>query len=361
MSWVGGCRRCRWPMMPSSCSPTGPAMLGPISPLATTTSQRSRRSAGRLDGVPLAIELAAARVRALSVGAILERLDDRFRLLTDGPRTVCPGSRRCGRESTGHSLLTEQNGCCFAGWRSFLGGFDLGAARAIAGGGDVERYQVLDQLTLLVDKSLVVADDSGGRTRYRLLETVRQYALEKLGESGEADAVRSRHRDHYTSLAAVLDAPADRDYEQRVDQAEIEIDNLRAAFGWSRENSGHRARANAGLVAAAAVDHARPPPGRAGLVRRRPGRSRERAAPRGGARGTCACARRRGRARHPEVGAADSLDQAQQALAIAREVDDPALLARALTACGSIAAFFTRFELARRVLRRGHRLGPCRG
>ena len=97
--------------------------------------------------------------------------------------------------------------------------------------------QVLDQLTLLVDKSLVVADDSGGRTRYRLLETVRQYALEKLGESGEADAVRARHRDHYTSMAALLDAPAGSDYEQRLEQAEIEIDNLRAAFGWSRENS----------------------------------------------------------------------------------------------------------------------------
>ena len=119
----------------------------------------------------------------------------------------------------------------------FLGGFDLDAAQAVAGGGDVERYQVLDQLTLLVDKSLVVADDSRGRTRYRLLETVRQYALEKLGESGEADAVRSRHRDHYTALAALLDAPAGTDYEQRLEQAEIEIDNLRAAFGWSRENS----------------------------------------------------------------------------------------------------------------------------
>ena len=90
---------------------------------------------------------------------------------------------------------------------------------------------------LLVDKSLVVADDSGGRTRYRLLETVRQYALEKLGESGEADAVRARHRDHYTAMAAVLDAPAGSDYEQCLEQAEIEIDNLRAAFGWSRENS----------------------------------------------------------------------------------------------------------------------------
>ena len=77
----------------------------------------------------------------------------------------------------------------------------------------------------------------GGRTRYRLLETVRQYALEKLGESGEADAVRARHRDHYTAMAALLDAPAGSDYEQRIEQADIEIDNLRAAFSWSRENS----------------------------------------------------------------------------------------------------------------------------
>ena len=96
---------------------------------------------------------------------------------------------------------------------------------------------MLDLLTLLVDKSLVVAENSGGRTRYRMLETVRQYALEKLGESGEADAVRSRHRDYYTGMAALLDAPAGSDYDQRIEQAEGEIDNLRAAFLWSRENS----------------------------------------------------------------------------------------------------------------------------
>src|SRR6202012_4142134 len=75
-----------------------------------------------------------------------------------------------------------------------------------------------------------------GRTRFRLLETMRQYAAEKLGESGEADAIRSRHRDHYTALAALLEGPSDSSYGQRVDQTEAEIDNLRAAFGWSREN-----------------------------------------------------------------------------------------------------------------------------
>jgi DNA-binding CsgD family transcriptional regulator len=234
-----------------------------------------------------------------------------------------------------HALLTEPERVLFCRLAVFLGGFDLDAAQAVAGGGDVERYQVLDQLTLLVDKSLVVAENSGGRTRYRLLETVRQYALEKLAESGEADAVRSRHRDHYTGLAGLLDAPAGSDYEQRIEQAESEIANLRAAFLWSRENSDvelalalasslqplwqARGRLREGLAwldVALADDNAQHP-GVAAAVRARALADRARLA--------------------IWVGDADSLDQAQQALAIAREVDDPALLARALTACGLVA------------------------
>ena len=293
----------------------------------------------RLDGVPLAIELAAARVRALSLAEILDSLHDRFRLLTGGARTAVRRQQTL-RASVdwSHALLTEPERVLFRRLSVFLGGFDFDAAQAVAGGGDVERYQVLDQLTLLVDKSLVVADDSGGRTRYRLLETVRQYALEKLGESGEADAVRARHRDHYTAMAAVLDAPAGRDYEQRVEQADLEIDNLRAAFAWSRENSDVQ-------LALALASSLQP----LWLAR---GRLRE-------GRTWFDTALADNNAQHPEVaatvraraladsamlglwaGAADSPDQAQHALAIAREVDDPALLARALTACGYIASYF---------------------
>ena len=136
-----------------------------------------------------------------------------------------------------HALLTDTERVLFRRLAVFLGGFDLDAAQAVTGADGMERYQVLDQLTLLVDKSLVVAENTGGRTRYRLLETVRQYALEKLGESGEADAVRSRHRDYYKSMAALLDAPARNDYEQRLDQADVEMDNLRSALGWNLENS----------------------------------------------------------------------------------------------------------------------------
>ncbi len=174
----------------------------------------------RLDGMPLAIELAAARVRALSLTEIVDSLHDRFRLLTGGSRTAVRRQQTL-RASVdwSHALLTETERILFRRLSVFNGGFDLHAAQSVCGEVDIERYQVLDQLTLLVDKSLVVADEGSGRTRYRLLETVRQYALEKLGESGEADIVRSRHCEHYASIAALLDAPARTDYEQRLEQA----------------------------------------------------------------------------------------------------------------------------------------------
>ena len=200
-----------------------------------------------------------------------------------------------------------------------MGGFDLDAAEAVAGGGDVERFQVLDLLTLLVDKSLVVAESTSGRTRYRILETVRQYALEKLGESGQADAVRARHRDHYTAMAALLDTAARTSHEQRLEQAETEIDNLRSAFAWSRENSdtararGWRRRCSrCGSHAAGSGKgwHGSTPPS---PTKRHTGR--------GGAGGARGGARRQGHARrygrHRQHGASP------QALAIAREVDDP--------------------------------------
>src|SRR6202034_2133383 len=151
----------------------------------------------RLDGLPLAIELAAARVRALSPAEILDVLHDRFRLLTGGARTAVRRQQTLlASVDWSHALLTQPERVLFRRLAVFMGGFDLDGAQSVCGGGDVERYQVLDQLALLVDKSLGVADDRGGRTRYRLLETMRQYALEKLGESGEADVVRTRHRDY---------------------------------------------------------------------------------------------------------------------------------------------------------------------
>jgi predicted ATPase/class 3 adenylate cyclase/DNA-binding CsgD family transcriptional regulator len=289
----------------------------------------------RLDGLPLAIELAAARVRALSLTEILDSLHDRFRLLTGGARTAVRRQQTL-RASVdwSHALLTEPERVLFRRLAVFLGGFDLDAAQAVAGGGDVQRYQVLDQLSLLVDKSLVVAENLRGRTRYRLLETVRQYAQEKLGESGEADAVRTRHRDYYTTMVALLDAPSVSFLEQFFsEQAEIEVDNLRAAFGWSRERSDvELALALASSLAAPWLLMGR---GREGLAWFDNILSEENTA--------ALNAKVRARALADQallaawVNAAASLDQAQEALAIARAIDDPALLLRALASCCLIA------------------------
>jgi predicted ATPase/class 3 adenylate cyclase/DNA-binding CsgD family transcriptional regulator len=298
----------------------------------------------RLDGMPLAIELAAARVRSLSLTEIVDSLHDRFRLLTGGSRTAVRRQQTL-RASVdwSHALLTETERILFRRVAVFLGGFDLDAAQKVAGDDTLERYQVLDQLTLLVDKSLVVAENNAGRTRYRLLETVRQYALEKLGESGEADTVRSRHRDYYTSMAAELDAPARADHERRIRQAEIEMDNLRGAFGWSLENRDTElALALASSLQPLWWTRGRILEGRAWFNAALPDDPTDldgAAAVHARALADKACL-------DTWTAGAASMGGARKALKIARELDDPALLARALTACGFTAGYTDNAELA---------------
>jgi predicted ATPase/class 3 adenylate cyclase/DNA-binding CsgD family transcriptional regulator len=289
----------------------------------------------RLDGMPLAIELAAARVRALTLAEILDGLRDHFMLLTGGARTAVRRQQTL-RASVdwSHALLSDSERTLFRRLAAFMGGLDLDAARTVCSGDDMQPHQVLDQLTLLVDKSLVVADDVRGRTRYRMLETVRQYAQEKLSDSGEAGQVRTRHRDYYTARAetlAKLHDPA----RWRLAQAEDAIDNLRAAFAWSRDNGDvehalaltsalwplwvARGRLREGLAwfdAAFSVgpeDSVQP----ATLAR--------------------ALADRAGL--NAQVGAVNQLDDARRALDIAREIGDPELISRALASCAGSAAF----------------------
>ncbi|OBF98353.1 transcriptional regulator [Mycobacterium sp. 852002-51152_SCH6134967] len=183
----------------------------------------------RLDGMPLAIELAAARVRALSLHQIADSLNDRFRLLTGGARNTMRRQQTL-RASVdwSHALLTDAEQVLFRRLGVFMDGFDFDAAQAVAATNEAEQFQILDQLTLLVDKSLVTADEESGAMRYRLLETVRQYALEKLAESGEATLMRGRHRDHYVATTARLEGD-----ERLIDWAEQETGNLRAAHAWS--------------------------------------------------------------------------------------------------------------------------------
>ena len=286
----------------------------------------------RLDGLPLAIELAAARVRALSLAEILDSLHDRFRLLTGGARTAVRRQQTL-RASVdwSHALLSASEQMLFRQLGAFVGGFDLDAVQAVVGN-DMSRYQVVDLLTLLVDKSLLVAGETSGRTRYRLLETMRHYAAEKLRESGEADVVRARHRDHYTSMASLLDGPSGSDYGWRVEQAETEIDNLRAAYAWSRENGD----AELALALASSLTplwQPRPAEGVAWFDMVLGDSTHHEIAP---------AVRARALADRVLLVSmigwdADIKDQAEEALAVARDSGNPALLARALAACGLIA------------------------
>jgi predicted ATPase/DNA-binding CsgD family transcriptional regulator len=193
----------------------------------------------RLDGIPLAIELAAARLRAFSPAEIAAGLHDRFRLLTGGSRTAVRRQQTL-RASVdwSHALLTEPERVMFRRLAVFAGGFELGAAEIVGSGNGLDQHQVLEQLVELVDKSLVAAEESEAQeaTRYALPETIRQYAAEKLAESGEADAVRTLHRDHYAVVVSELAQRAG-DRRHQIRQVEDNIDNLRAAFQWSLELS----------------------------------------------------------------------------------------------------------------------------
>jgi non-specific serine/threonine protein kinase len=207
----------------------------------------------RLDGIPLALELAAARVGTLTVDLIAQRLGDRFRLLTGGSRTVLPRHRRLSALlDWSHDLLSLPERLLFRRLAVFAGGWTLEAAEAVGAGDGVEPESVLDLLAQLVDKSLVLPEaGADGVGRYRLLETVREYARERL-EAGEAAAVRRRHAAHYLALAEragpELRGPTQMAWLPRLD---AEHDNLRAALRWALQ----RDEIETGLRLSGALDY----------------------------------------------------------------------------------------------------------
>jgi predicted ATPase/DNA-binding SARP family transcriptional activator/DNA-binding CsgD family transcriptional regulator len=192
----------------------------------------------RLDGLPLAIELAAARVGALSVEQISEKLEDSLKLLTVGDRTAVPRQRTLrGTLDWSHDLLSEEEKKLFWRLSVFAGGWTLDAAEGVGWDNDIEQGETLDLLSGLVDKSLVISEPTeDGGVRYRLLEPVRQYALEKLEESRNADSVRRRHSEYFLALAEAAEpelwGPEDNAWLERL---EAEHDNLRAALSWTLE------------------------------------------------------------------------------------------------------------------------------
>jgi predicted ATPase/DNA-binding CsgD family transcriptional regulator len=216
----------------------------------------------RLDGIPLALELAAARVKVLAVEQIAERLSDRFRLLTRGSRTALPRQQTLrGTLDWSYALLTEPERVLLRRLAVFAGGWTLEAAEQVCtfDAGDSTYYvpgvdegsadtppsedssvsppDILDMLTELIDKSLVVAEEQEGATRYELLETIRQYGLERLEASEEVELLRRRHAEHYLALAEEaephLPAPGQGQWLERI---HLEHDNLRAALNWLTEH-----------------------------------------------------------------------------------------------------------------------------
>lgn len=194
----------------------------------------------RLDGIPLAIELAAARVRSLSAEEISRRLDHRFRLLTGGSRDTLPRQQTLrALIDWSYDLLTEPEKALLRRLSVFAGGWTLSAAEAVCADEPVEDWEVLDLLTALVDKSLVVAEPAGDGTRYRLSETVRQYSGDRLAESGEAMGGRAA-----ACFLALAEEAAPQltgpDQAAWFSRLEAEHDNLRASLAWKEQSADGR-------------------------------------------------------------------------------------------------------------------------
>ncbi|MDB5076481.1 MAG: transcriptional activator domain protein [Chloroflexi bacterium] len=192
----------------------------------------------QLDGIPLAIELAAARLSVLSVEQIAARLGDRLRLLSDGNRTALPRQQtlRAAIEWS-YNLLTAGERVLFRRLAVFAGSWTMEAAEAVCAGESLSRHAVVERMSGVIGKSMVNVVEAGESVRYRLLESVRHYALEQLCAADEEDAVRERHCDWYLALAERAE-PELKGPEQAewLAQLELEHDNLRAALGWAGEH-----------------------------------------------------------------------------------------------------------------------------
>jgi predicted ATPase/DNA-binding SARP family transcriptional activator len=207
-------------------------------------SRRNARSVAqvcrRLDGMPLALELAAARVRTMPVEEIVARLDRRFLLLNAGSRTALPRHQTLRAAiDWSYELLSEPERQLLEQLSVFAGGFTLSQVEAVCESRDDAAGQILDMFAALVDKSLVIAKGEQRPDRYRLLETIREYARERLEQRGEGASVRQRHAAYFTALAeeAEPNLLGGRRREW-IDRLSMEQDNLRAALHWTRSEPG---------------------------------------------------------------------------------------------------------------------------
>lgn len=188
----------------------------------------------RLDGLPLALELAAARVAVLSPAQLAERLDDRFALLTSGSRSALPRHRTLrAAVDWSYDLLTESEQLLLDRLSLFAGGFTLDAAEVICAGDGIRDHEVLDLLAALTTRSLVAMQEEEGQARYGLLETIRDYAGERLRARGADEALRRRHAEYYLTVAREAEPDLVLGRPRRLHLIDIEHENLRAALAWS--------------------------------------------------------------------------------------------------------------------------------
>ena len=208
------------------------AFASPSFRLTAENSVAVARICRQLDGIPLALELAAARVKAMRVEQIAERLDDRFQLLTSGNRTALPRQQTLRSAiDWSHDLLNESERVLLRRLSVFAGGWTLEAAEAVCSGDGIGSGDVLDLMTRLVDKSLVVPDETAAEPRYRMLETIRQYGRERLVAANESELTSDRHLAFFADQAEAFEP-----HFYHPDQvlwyarAEVELDNFRAAL-----------------------------------------------------------------------------------------------------------------------------------
>ena len=191
----------------------------------------------RLDGIPLAIELAASRMASMTASEVRDRLDHRFRLLVGSRRGLERHQTLRHAVAWSYDLLDDAEKALLERCSVFAGGFDLQSACAVAGSDDVDDYAILDLLDALVRKSLLVADRSSGRTRFSMLETIRQFAEEQLVARGAATEVRTAHARYFAGreadILALWDSPRQR---EAYDWFTAELANLRTAFRWAADH-----------------------------------------------------------------------------------------------------------------------------
>jgi predicted ATPase/class 3 adenylate cyclase len=191
----------------------------------------------RLDGIPLAIELAASRMASMTAAEVRDRLDDRFKLLVGSRRGLERHQTLRQAVAWSYDLLDDSQKALLERCSVFAGGFDIQSACAVAGFDDIDDYAVLDLLDALIRKSLLVADRSSGRTRFSMVETIRQFAEEQLVASGAATEVRTAHARYFAGreadILALWDSPRQR---EAYAWFTIELANLRAAFRWAADH-----------------------------------------------------------------------------------------------------------------------------